>query len=82
MGIKVSTVSRTIPFDNSGTTLTSTDMQGAIEEISTASSVSGFSRHTISESQSLTIPIDQQMIVKRSINVNGDLTIRGELVVI
>jgi hypothetical protein len=81
MAFKVSTVSRTIPFDNTGTSLTSTDMQGAIEEISAASS-GGFSRPVVNASQQLTIPVDQQMIVKRQMKVRGELIIRGELVII
>lgn len=70
-------VATQIPFDNSSNGFTATNVQTAIEEISTGQK--NFSFHLIEVNTILTIPINQHMITT-SIELDGCLELNGSVV--
>lgn len=76
--IYTSTVSGSIPFDNSGTEYVADNMQDAILE----AGASAFGYKSIQPNQNVSIPAHQQMCIRQHITVKGSLIIKGELVIL
>jgi hypothetical protein len=82
--ISISQVAGATPFDNTGTSFVSTNVQDALVEAATliAPSPENFSFKNIIAGKTVTIPANQEMIVRQKITVRGQLVVRGELAVI
>jgi len=73
-----------VPFDNSGTSLVSTNVQNAILEVQTSPivNIDNFSYKKINNDKHIIIPTEQQMIVVGDIIIDGILEINGDLILI
>jgi hypothetical protein len=80
--ISITQTADSIPFSNDVNGYVATNLQDAIEEAGTKSGSPGFSYKTIVIASTVTIPINMEMIVKRNINIYGQLIVRGELVIL
>jgi len=69
-----------VTYSNIISGLAATNVQDAIDELTTSILSGNFSFNVITPPR--TIPINQQMIVHQEIIINSDLTIIGELVII
>ncbi len=69
-------------FDNTGTTITATDVRGAIIQAQTGSVTPDNFSYRYIESKTILIPVDQQMVTFFSISLldAGQLIIDGELI--
>jgi hypothetical protein len=82
--VSISQVAGATPFDNTGTSFVSTNVQDALVEAATliVPAPENFSFKNITAGRTVTIPVDQEMIVRQKITVRGQLIVRGELAVI
>ncbi len=81
--ISSTVVAESVPFDNSTNGFIATDVQTAIEEAKNTSggtSLPNFSYNNVVGE--ITIPVNQQMIVKKRIKITDRLIIRGQLCLI
>ncbi len=78
---RFSDVARSVPFDNSTNGFVSDNVQDAIEEINAATSAdSNFSFHLVPSGSTITIPVNQQMILVDDLTIEGELIVDGVLV--
>lgn len=75
-------VAETVPFDNDSTVLISTDVQGVILELLSAITGGTFSYKIIQTLQSVVIPASREMLVNNYIDIDGVLTIEGDLSIV
>lgn len=75
-------VASSVPFDNSGTSLLSSDVQAAILELLNTTAGVTFSYKLIQASESVTIPINREMVVSNYIVIDGILNIEGDLSIV
>lgn len=75
-------VAASVPFDNSGTSLLSSDVQAAILELLNTTAGVTFSYKLVQASENVTIPINREMVVSNYIVIDGILNIEGDLSIV
>lgn len=72
-------VAQSVPFDNTGTSLISQDVQAAIIELLNTTIGVTFSYKLIQTGETVVIPLNREMVVANYITILGTLNIQGDL---
>lgn len=82
VNIKVSAVAASVPYDNSVSLVSSTNVQQALDVLFAVPASIPFSYKLIQSTESVTIPIRMEMVVNNYIEVDGILIIEGDLSIV
>lgn len=83
--IKLSAVAASVPYDNVTTTLPAATVQAALDQIYALVSAGGspqFSYKLIQTLETVTIPVNREMVVSNYIDIDGTLIIEGDLAIV
>lgn len=79
--VTVSQVAASTPYDNSVTALGTGNVQSAIDQLSLGNAPQ-FSYKLILSSETVTIPVNREMVVNNYIEIDGTLIIEGDLAIV
>lgn len=79
--IKISAVAASVPYDNSATLLGTGTVQSAIDQLALVNAPQ-FSYKLIQSFETVIIPLHREMVVNNYIEIDGILTIEGDLAIV
>lgn len=79
--IKLSAVAASVPYDNSATLLQAGNVQAALDLLYILMSAA-FSYKLILSTETVTIPVNREMVVNNYIEIDGTLIIEGDLAIV